>query len=130
MVSLLSQDLEAFKNIADKAEDIDSNKLFHLLPQEHRDAFLAAIRDPDSEAGRQLLETLNENGQEGDEELITPNTLPWWEAPDVADDEVGSDPDELEYAEPPSTLSEELFSGIAPPEGMGSKLVYNALTLW
>jgi hypothetical protein len=99
-----------------------------LLPQEHRDAFLAAIRDPDSEAGRELLETLN-GDLDKDEEPILPTALPWWESPEVQDDPE-SDTEEVENAEAPAPVPSELLTGVTPPEGMGLKLVYNALALW
>lgn len=110
----------------DQPENIDSNKLFHLLPQEHRDAFLAAIRDPDSEAGRELLKTLNEDEAE---EPTLPTALPWWESSDVHEDPE-SDNDEVQYAEIPCSLSTELLATVSPPNDMGCKLVYNALALW
>lgn len=96
------------------------------MPQEHRDAFIAAIRDPDSEAGRELLES----AQEGDEEgPALPGVLPWWESSGIHD-ELDEDEDELEYAEGPEMVSEQVMMGITPPDGVGRKLVYNALAVW
>jgi hypothetical protein len=98
------------------------------LPQEHRDAFIAAIREPDSEAGRELLLTLRENGEGGDDPNF-PAVLPWWEASEVKD-ELEDEEDQLEYAEIPEAISDEMLVGITPPEGVGMKLAYNALAIW
>ena len=100
--------------------------MFHLLPQEHRDAFIAAIRDPGSEAGRELLESAK--GEEGDG-LILPAVLPWWESSEIKD-ELDEDEDELDFADEPEPISEQVIMGITPPEGVGRKLVYNALAIW
>jgi hypothetical protein len=97
-----------------------------LLPQEHRDAFIAAIRDPDSEAGRELLEFAEENEQDVS---ILPAVLPWWENSEIKD-ELDEDEDELEYADEPDPVSEQVMMGITPPEEVGRKLVYNALAIW
>jgi hypothetical protein len=122
------RDIDLGKSIKRKQglqiENIDSNKLFHLLPQEHRDAFIAAIRDPDSEAGRELLESANDGNEDGPS---LPAVLPWWENLEI-DDEL--EEEELEYAEEPDPVSEELLMGVTPPEGVGRKLVYNALAIW
>jgi hypothetical protein len=96
------------------------------LPQEHRDAFIAAIRDPDSEAGRELLQFARENEEAGP---ISPTVLPWWENSEIKDG-LDEDEDELEYADEPELASEEVMVGIIPPEGVGRKLVYNALAIW
>jgi hypothetical protein len=97
-----------------------------LLPQEHRDAFIAAIRDPDSDAGRELLEFAKENEEAG---AILPAVLPWWENSEIKD-ELDEDEDELEYAEEPESVSEQVMVAIIPPGGVGRKLVYNALAIW
>jgi hypothetical protein len=96
------------------------------LPQEHRDAFIAAIRDPDSEAGRELLESAQEGAADGP---ALPGVLPWWESSGIHD-ELDEDEDELEYAESPQLVSEQVMVGITPTEGVGRKLVYNALAVW
>jgi len=111
---------------ADKVENIDSNELFHLLPQEHRDAFIAAIRDPDSEAGRELLESAQDGGHDEDGPRL-PAVLPWWESSEMNDD---LDDEGMDYAEEPELVGEEMMVGITPPEGVGRKLVYNALAIW
>jgi hypothetical protein len=98
------------------------------LPQEHRDAFIAAIRDPDSEAGRELLELTKEDGED---DPILPSVLPWWEASELSDDiGDGDEIDEMEYADAPELVSEEGSKGVTPPEGVGRKLVFNALAIW
>jgi hypothetical protein len=97
-----------------------------LLPQEHRDAFIAAIRDPDSEAGRELLEFAKENEEDGP---IQPAVLPWWENSEIKD-ELDEDDDGLKYTEEPEAVSDEVTVGITPPEGVGRNLVYNALAIW
>lgn len=114
--------------VADQADEIDTNKLFHLLPQEHRDAFLAAIRDPESAAGRQLLATAEEGGQDDPDNDVVPTDLPWWEKRDLSDDPAGEE--DLSYADEPSALDAKLLEGIRPPDGTGNKLVYNAVAIW
>ncbi|KAI9636945.1 uncharacterized protein MKK02DRAFT_34020 [Dioszegia hungarica] len=104
-------------------DEIDSNALFHLLPPEHRDKFLAALKDPESEAAKHLVELAAEE-DEGSAMAI-PDVMPWWEAPDVPDDE-----DEGEqYADMPDVVAEEVLAGIHPPSGVGSKLAYNAVAI-
>ena len=114
-----------------RLEDIDTNKLFHLLPQQHRDAFLAAIRDPDSEAGRELLATMNDHPVDGTvEDDITSMDLPWWERPELPEDPEDDGDEELSYANEPEPIAPEVLAGVIPPLGVGNKLVYNALAIW
>lgn len=57
--------------------------------------------------------------------MAIPDVMPWWEAPDVPDDE-----DEGEqYADMPDVVAEEVLAGIHPPSGVGSKLAYNAVAI-
>jgi hypothetical protein len=62
-------------------------------------------------------------GGEG-ETIPMPEELPWWEAPEVPDE------DAPPYALPPSLASEGITRDIKPPEGTGVKLAYNALAIW
>ncbi|GFZ47135.1 hypothetical protein JCM24511_04878 [Saitozyma sp. JCM 24511] len=105
---------------------LESNQLFHLLPQAHRDRFLAALRNPESEDAKELLRSATErstvDGGEG-ETMPTPEELPWWEAPEVPEE------DAPPYALPPSLASEGITRDIKPPEGTGVKLAYNALAI-
>jgi hypothetical protein len=55
--------------------------------------------------------------------------LPWWENSEIKD-ELDGDEDELEYADEPESVAEQVMMGITPPEGVGRKLVYNALAIW
>lgn len=73
-----------------------------------------------------MLEFAKENGDDG---AILPAVLPWWETPEI-EDELNDDEDGLGYAEEPVYVSQEVLVGIAPPEGVGRKLVYNALAIW
>lgn len=116
-------------------DDIDSNKLFHLLPQEHRDAFLAAIRHPESDAAKELFDNLQDIEGEGeDSEDVLPTSLPWWERADNLDSAEEDGDDDVDngvsYAEEPSPIEESSLVGIVPPMGVGNKLVYNALAIW
>lgn len=114
-----------------RAEEIDTNKLFHLLPQAHRDAFLAAIRDPESEAGKELLSTINDDeGGTGVGDEIVPTDLPWWECPEVPEDPEDDDEEGFSYANDPEPLESGIMEGVVPPAGVGYKLVYNALAIW
>jgi hypothetical protein len=109
------------------SDALESNQLFHLLPQAHRDRFLAALRNPESEDAKELLRSATErstvDGGEG-ETIPMPEELPWWEAPDVSDE------DAPPYALPPCLASEGITRDIKPPEGTGVKLAYNALAIW
>jgi hypothetical protein len=73
-----------------------------------------------------LLEFAKENEDDGP---ILPAVLPWWENLEIKD-ELDEDEDELEYAEEPEAVSDEVMVGITPPDGVGRKLVYNALAIW
>jgi len=101
---------------------LDSNALFHLLPPTHRDRFLAALRNPESGEARELIEAATTDNQDDAQERI-PNVLPWWEAPDILDDE------EEKFADSPEAVEDELMEGIKPPPGTGSKLAYNAIAI-
>ena len=100
-------------------DDVDSNKLFHLLPQQHRDAFLAALRDPESAEAKALLALESERADHG-----IPDVLPWWEG-----DELDDEDDDLQIAMRPPMLESSLVTSISPPAGTGLKLVYNALAI-
>lgn len=104
-------------------DSLDSNELFKLLPPKHRDAFIQALQNPDSEEAKVLLESASN-------ELIPqgPDLLPWWESEEALDDgenESGEDKVEPE----PGLIPQELLLGIKPPEGVGRKLVYNAISI-
>jgi hypothetical protein len=103
-----------------RPDDVDSNKLFHLLPQQHRDAFLAAIKDPESAEAKALLAL---ESQRADED--TPDVLPWWEGDELDDEE----DDDLQIAVRPPMVGSALVTSITPPNGTGMKLVYNALAI-
>jgi hypothetical protein len=61
----------------------------------------------------------------GESETIPmPEELPWWEAPEIPEE------DAPPYALPPSLASEGITRDIKPPEGTGVKLAYNALAIW
>jgi hypothetical protein len=110
-------------------ETIDTNALFHLLPPEHRDRFLAALKDPDSEETKALLDlaTQDQAGSEEESDLDIPDEMPWWEAPEILEE----DEDEgIRYADIPDLTSDEAVIGIKPPDGVGLKLAYNALAIW
>lgn len=106
-------------------DEIDTNALFHLLPPDHREKFLQALKNPESEATRQLLELAAEQEGEDVEEAPIPDEMPWWEAPDALDEE-----EEGRYADLPDLVRERVLIGIDPPEGVGMKLVYNAMAIW
>lgn len=106
------------------ADNIDSNELLRLLPQAHRDAFLAAIKDPESAAARELLQSAVEGGEGEQEDVPPPPTvLPWWEA-DVTEDAAGPS-----YAPRPPDIPADVLESIHPPPGVGPKLIYNVVTL-
>ncbi|BEJ04400.1 hypothetical protein CcaverHIS641_0202170 [Cutaneotrichosporon cavernicola] len=98
-------------------DTVDSNELLRRLPPAHRDAFLAAISDPESAAARALLHSAVEGG-EGERD--GPSVLPWWEA--------GPDDDKPCAAQPPDIPSD-VVGAINPPPGVGAKLVYNLVAL-
>ncbi|KAK4685742.1 hypothetical protein P7C73_g4402, partial [Tremellales sp. Uapishka_1] len=98
-------------------DDLDTNALFHLLPQEHRDRFLAAIKDPDSLMAKDLLAS----AVEGDTAGLGPTVLPWWERTKLEDE----DELEMKYADPPKAFT----SNIPTPEGTGLRLAYNAISI-
>lgn len=122
-LSLFTSDTE-WLPILRRSDSIDTNDLFKLLPQQHRDAFLAVLREPASAETRQLLDlaTKAEGG---------PGVLPWWEGAALDDG--------LEHAEKaaarktaprPEMVPEGVTQGIAPPPGAGRKLVWNAVAMW
>lgn len=98
-------------------DNIDSNELFRLLPPLHRDAFLAAMRDPESEETRELLADAAAGGL-GEAEPVPP-ALPWWEAR----------LDGPTAASPPPPVDASVIDAIQPPPGVGPKLVYNVLAV-
>lgn len=106
------------------SDDVDTNELFHLLPPGHRDAFLAALRNPDSSAAKELMEAAMAEGlgQEAeDDETPPPSVLPWWEG-------VGGESEDGEAcASDPSPVS---GPKPTPPPGIGQRLRYNAVALW
>lgn len=110
-------------------ESIDTNALFHLLPPEHRGRFLAALKDPESEETKALLElaTKDQLGSEEESDLAIPDEMPWWESPEIMDED---DDEEMIYADIPDLISDQAVIGIKPPDGVGSKLAYNALAIW
>jgi hypothetical protein len=110
-------------DLADDSDEIDTNKLFHLLPQEHRDAFLHAIRNPDSAETKKLLDLAT--GDDAEDDL--PDVLPWWEGQDDLDEE--DDEVRLAVAPEPAMVADDVLSGISPPDGVGSRLIYNALAI-
>lgn len=114
--------------VADISESIDTNTLFHLLPPEHRTKFLAALKNPDSEETRQLLDLATQDDSDPESDSPLPDELPWWEAPEVPEDE--DDDEVVRYAETPALISQEAVAAITPPEGVGLKLAYNALAIW
>ena len=73
-----------------------------------------------------MLEFAKENEQDVS---ILPAVLPWWENSEIKD-ELDEDEDELEYADEPDSVSDQVIMGITPPEGVGRRLVYNALAIW
>jgi hypothetical protein len=106
-------------------DDIDTNKLFHLLPPAHRDAFLATIRNPESEQAKALVEVAAT--QESLQEPAGPSVLPWWEASHLDDED---DKEEgPSYETSPALLDDNLLRGITPPAGIGGKLAYNAIAV-
>ena len=104
-----------------RTDSIGSNELLRLIPQDHRDAFLAAIRNPDSESARVLLERAVAD------EAGSPDAMPWWEGSDLSED---IEDGQLVRGAPPQELPDDLVKSISPPEGTGSKLVYNVLATW
>ena len=93
-----------------------------MLPQEHRDAFLAALRDPNSKEAKELLDSA---AKDEDGNMGIPDVLPWWE--ETVDD-IGEE-DESEVASPPNMVSDEVVNAISPLSGVGQKLIYNALSI-
>ncbi|WWD06906.1 hypothetical protein V865_005003 [Kwoniella europaea PYCC6329] len=112
-------------------DSIDSNQLFHLLPQQHRDAFLAALRNPDSEETKELLE---EATKDEDEDRDVPDVLPWWEGEQLqeneeADDDEAEEKTRIRAAPTPGLIPDEIIDAISPPDGVGQKLIYNAVAI-
>jgi hypothetical protein len=69
--------------------------------------------------------------EDGEDDPILPSVLPWWEASELSDDiDDGNDGDGMDYADAPEMVSEEESKGVIPPEGVGRKLVFNALAIW
>ncbi|WVF65400.1 hypothetical protein IAT40_000127 [Kwoniella sp. CBS 6097] len=147
----LEEDEGADEELAEKLKDvdldnIDSNALFHLLPQTHRDAFLEALRNPDSETTKALLEdaVARDSDQGLGDDLGghgIPDVLPWWEGDELDDQVNDHDENEEEEAEAriggmglasatmPELIPAELLEGIHPPVGVGKKLIYNAIAI-
>ena len=105
-------------------DGMDSNALFHVLPQAHRDRFLAAMRNPESDEAKHLLKMATEDGQD-EEKAKLPLTLPWWEASDIE-----SDKDDEAYAASPVIINDAVLCAIRPPPDTGMKLAYNAIAIW
>jgi hypothetical protein len=103
---------------------LDSNKLFRLLPQAHRDRFLAALRNPESDEAKELLQSAT-NGGKDDVDGRIPTRLPWWEVPDILEEG-----QEEKNAASPEMIGEEVLGGIKAPSGTGVRLAYNAITIW
>ena len=70
----------------------------------------------------ELAGEAGETGSDGD--IPLPDEMPWWEAPDVLDEDDG-----VGYADMPDLVDEDVLEGIRPPEGLGLKLVYNAVAI-
>lgn len=102
-------------------DTVDSNELLRRLPQAHRDAFLAAIKHPESAAARALLESAVGAG-EGEGERLGPSVLPWWEV------ELGRN--ETPCGDEPTDIPSDIVGSINPPPGVGTKLAYNLIALW
>ncbi|KAL1411161.1 hypothetical protein Q8F55_002111 [Vanrija albida] len=101
-------------------DTIDSNELFRLLPPAHRDAFLAAMRDPESEETRELLADASAAGLgEAAADADAPPVLPWWEGA------VDGPP----AAPAPERTDPAILAAISPPAGVGPKLAYNVLAV-
>ncbi|WRT69223.1 uncharacterized protein IL334_006207 [Kwoniella shivajii] len=121
--------LEKLKDI--DLDEIDSNQLFHLLPQHHRDAFLTALKNPDSQEAKELLDEATKPTNT----LKTPSVLPWWEdhLNEDSDGEEEQDShaevEKLETASMPELLPNQVINTISPPEGVGKKLIYNAVAI-
>ncbi|WWC72945.1 uncharacterized protein I206_106909 [Kwoniella pini CBS 10737] len=106
-------------------DEIDSNQLFHLLPQQHRDAFLSALKDPESAEAKILLEQATQSDEnQGD----VPKVLPWWED-QLEDEEEQDELSNVNVASIPDTIPDGTLHDISPPEGVGNKLVYNAIAI-
>lgn len=104
-------------------DSLDSNELFKLLPPKHRDAFIQALQNPDSEETQALLESAS-----GERMPQAPDVLPWWESEEILDD--GENESERNRVEPePSLIPQEILLEIKPPVGVGQKLVYNAISI-
>ncbi|EIW67068.1 hypothetical protein TREMEDRAFT_34242 [Tremella mesenterica DSM 1558] len=111
-------------------DTINTNELLRLLPPSQRDVFLNAIRNPESEICKELLEAATKDSSlhspststsslsnDNDEQQV-PDVLPWWES-NFEESEEG-------YEErPPLIDSKELKL----PEGTGKRMVYNALAI-
>jgi hypothetical protein len=103
-------------------DDIDSNKLFHLLPPSHRDKFLSTLRNPESDQARALAEAAASSSTPSG-----PSVLPWWEDNDVLDDEQAEE-EAGHYAALPS-IDDAVLQGVTPPAGTGGRLAYNAIAI-
>ena len=103
-------------------DTIESNDLLRLLPPEHRNAFIAALRNPDSDAAKRLLDAAVADDDD------RPELLPWWERQALQEgDETLADEN---YEPVPSFVDEGLVAAISPPAGAGLNLAYNALAIW
>ena len=106
------------------SDGMDSSALFQVLPQAHRDRFLAAMRNPESDEAKQLLKMATEEGGH-DEEAKLSLALPWWKASDLKPDSDG-----VVYAASPAMVDHTVLCTISPPPGTGLKLAYNAIAIW
>ncbi|ODN80965.1 hypothetical protein L202_03077 [Cryptococcus amylolentus CBS 6039] len=106
-------------------ESMGSNDIFKLLPPKHREAFIQALQNPDSEDTKALLEAASQD-------LLPqpPDVLPWWETEASWTERNGGDEnDGPRVAEEPETIPESVLEGINPPDRVGKKLAYNAIAL-
>ncbi|WVQ81383.1 hypothetical protein IAT38_003507 [Cryptococcus sp. DSM 104549] len=108
-------------------DEMDSNELFKLLPPKHREAFIAALQNPDSEEARELLEAAASELHPS-----TPDVLPWWEDVNalLESEDVDQEEEEgVEAAPEPKMIPGDVLAAITPPSGVGKKLVYNAIAI-
>ncbi|KIJ34956.1 hypothetical protein M422DRAFT_262918 [Sphaerobolus stellatus SS14] len=74
-------------------DEADSNALWALLSPSRREAFLKAMKDPESELAQQLLAS---------EELHRNLHKPWWESPSLDEETLEQT---SEYGKPPKTMA-------------------------
>ena len=84
---------------------------------------MEAIRNPESQAAKDLLDHAVGEGEEDEAEF--PDVLPWWEGGEIPKDEE----DSSEVAVMPEMISDEVVAGITPPAGVGMSLVYNMMAI-